>query len=59
MAYLLSILAELQALSRNMQRSDDDQRVTKVIIGGREVFQTVVEENNRAIRSYGKSPLKV
>lgn len=59
MAYLLSILAELQALSRSMQNSDSDQRVTKVIIGGREVFQTVVEENNRAIRSYGKSPLKV
>ena len=59
MAFLLSILSELQALSRTMQNSDGTQPVTKVIINGREVFQTVVDENNRAIRSNGKSPLKV
>ena len=59
MAYLLSILAELQALSRSMQNSGGNQPVVKTIINGREVFQTVVEENNRAFRNYGKSPLKV
>ena len=34
------------------------QAGTTVSIDGNEVFQTVVEENNRAIRRYGKSPLK-
>ena len=56
---MTAMLAELQSLSRIVQNLDVGQRGdTKVIIGGREVFQTVVEENNRAIRSYGKSPLK-
>lgn len=31
----------------------------QIIIGGREVFQVVVDENNRAILRNGKSPLKV
>lgn len=34
------------------------QAGTTVSIDGSEVFQTVVQENNRAIRRYGKSPLK-
>jgi len=56
---MTAMLAELQALSRIVQNLDVGQSGdTKVLINGREVFQTVVEENNRAIRSYGKSPLK-
>lgn len=31
----------------------------QIIIGGREVFQVVVDENNRAVLCNGKSPLKV
>lgn len=31
----------------------------QIIIGGKEVFQVVVDENNRAILRNGKSPLKV
>lgn len=59
-AYLLGILSELQALSRSMQSGDDRKSGdVRVIIGGREVFQVVVDENNRAVRTTGKSPLKV
>ncbi len=58
-AYLLGILSELQALSRIMRSGDSNQSGDiRVNINGREVFQAVVNENNRAIRSYGKSPLR-
>jgi len=58
-AYLLGILSELQALARSMRNGDGGQTGDiKVIIDGREVFQTIVDENNRAIRRTGKSPLK-
>ena len=58
--YLLGILAELQALSRSVRNGDGKQTGdVRVIIGGREVFQVVVDENNRAVRTTGKSPLKV
>lgn len=59
-AYLLGILAELQALSRSMRNGDGKQgQPISISIGGREVFQVVVDENNRAVRTTGKSPLKV
>lgn len=59
-AYLLGILAELQALSRSMRSGDGKQtQPISISIGGREVFQVVVDENNRVVRTTGKSPLKV
>ena len=59
-AYLLGILSELQALSRSVRNGENGQTGDiRISINGREVFQAVVDENNRAIRSYGKSPLKV
>ena len=59
-AYLLGILSELQALSRSMQSGDGKQtQPISISIGGREVFQVVVDENNRVVRTTGKSPLKV
>lgn len=59
-AYLLGILSELQALARSMRNGDDSgERVIQVNVDGHGLFQIVVDENNRAIRSSGKSPLKV
>lgn len=59
-AYLLGILAELQSLARSMRNGDGKQtQPISISIGGREVFQVVVDENNRAVRTTGKSPLKV
>ena len=58
-AYLLGILSELQALSRSMRNGDGRQpQNISISIGGREVFNVVVDENNRAIMRNGKSPLK-
>ena len=58
-AYLLSILSELQTLTRSMSSGDGTAaRDIRIIIGGREIFQAVVDENNRAIRMTGVSPLK-
>lgn len=59
-AYLLGILSELQALARSMRNSDGSgEQVIQVNVDGHGLFQIVVDENNRAIRSSGKSPLKV
>lgn len=59
-AYLLGILSELQALARSMRNGDGGQpQNIRISIGGREVFDVVVDENNRAILRNGKSPLKV
>lgn len=55
---LAAILAELQALSRQVANDDDQNRVFSFNVNGREIFEVVVDENNRAIRSYGKSPLR-
>lgn len=58
-AYLLGILSELQALSRSMRNGDGTQpQAISISIGGHEVFNVVVDENNRAIMRNGKSPLK-
>ena len=58
--YLAGILSELQGLSEFMRTQGNSQLGDiKVIINGREVFQTVVDENNRAITRTGKSPLRV
>lgn len=59
-AYLLGILSELQALSRIIRNGEGGQDGDiKIIIGGKEVFDVVVEENDRAIRRTGRSPLKM
>lgn len=59
-AYLLGILAELQALSRSMRNGDGGQaQDIRVFVGERELFQVVVDANNRVVRTTGKSPLKV
>ena len=55
---LAAILAELQALSRQVVNDDEQNRVFSFNVNGREIFEVVVDENNRAIRSYGKSPLR-
>lgn len=56
--YLLGILAELQALSRSVRNGDGRQPQPLIVsVGGREIFQIVVDENNRAVRTTGKSPL--
>ena len=58
-SYLLGILNELQALSRSIRNGENGQdNVISVNVNGREIFEVVVDENNRAIRSYGKSPLR-
>ena len=57
-AYLLGILSELQALSRSVRNGDGRQAQPLIVsVGGREIFQIVVDENNRAVRTTGKSPL--
>jgi len=56
---MTAVLAELQSLSRIVQNLDvGHSGDTKVLIDGHEVFRTVVDYNNRAIRCNGKSPLK-
>lgn len=55
---LAAILAELQALSRQVVNDDEQNRVFSFNVNGREIFEVIVDENNRAIRSYGKSPLR-
>lgn len=59
-AYLLGILSELQALARSMRNGDgSSEQVIQVNVDGNELFNFVVDKNNRAIRRTGKSPLKV
>lgn len=59
MGLLAAILAELQALGRLVTTSSDDQdRVLSFNVNGREFFQIIIDENNRAIKSYGRSPLR-
>ena len=58
-SYLLGILNELQALSRSIRNGETGQdNVISVNVNGKQLFEVVVDENNRAIRSYGKSPLR-
>lgn len=58
MGLLAAILAELQALSRQVANDDEQNQVFSFNVNGRELFEVIVDENNRAIRSYGKSSLK-
>ena len=56
-------ISELVQLVRNIrdylassgQRGND----VKVVVNGREIFQVVVDENNRAIARTGASPIRV
>lgn len=48
-------IAVLRAILSAVQSSGN----SRIVINGRDVFQTVVDENNRATRIYGVSPLKV
>lgn len=58
--YLMGILSELQALAEALRSGGSGQSSEiKLIINGREVFQTVVDENERAIQRTGKSPIRV
>lgn len=58
--YLMGILSELQALAEALRSGGSGQSSEiKLVINGREVFQTVVDENERAIQRTGKSPIRV
>ena len=58
--YLLGILSELQALSRSMRNGENGQNSDiRISINGQELFNVVVDENNRAIRRNGASPLRM
>ena len=58
-AYLLNILNELQALSRSFRDGNDKgDGVIEVNVNGRNLFEIMVEENNRAVRRTGMSPLR-
>jgi ElaB/YqjD/DUF883 family membrane-anchored ribosome-binding protein len=58
--YLSGIaLAVEQMLIHIQERNRESQGDTKVIIDGREVFNVVVRENNRAINRTGASPIRV
>lgn len=48
-------LTVLRAILSAVQASGNN----RIVINGRDVFQTVVDENNRATQIYGTSPLKV
>lgn len=52
------IIAILEQMLAYMQSDNRDGDV-KVVIDGREVFNTVVKENNRAIQRTGVSPIRV
>lgn len=56
---LNSILAELQSLAEIVRTASNGQSIIKVLIDGREVFNAVVAENNRAIQRTGASPIRV
>lgn len=57
--YLTSILAELQTMVKNAQNGGANRTIVlPVTINGHEMFQIVVDENNRAIQQRGSSPLK-
>lgn len=49
----------LEQIYQFMQTADWGQGDRQIIIGGREVFDTVVAENNRAIQRTGISPIRV
>lgn len=53
---ITSILEQMFEYMRTAGRGDQD---VKVIIDGREVFNAVVNENNRAIQRTGASPIRV
>lgn len=56
----MGILSELQALAEALRSGGSGQSSEiKLVINGREVFQTVVDENERAIQRTGKSPIRV
>ena len=58
-AYLLNILNELQALSRSFRDGNDKGNgVIEVNVNGRNLFEIMVEENNRAVHQTGMSPLR-
>lgn len=58
--YLYGILSELQALSRSMRNGENGQNSDiRISINGQELFNVVVDENNRAIRRNGASPLRM
>ena len=57
--YLTSILSELQAMVKNAQNGGANRTIVlPVNINGHEVFQIIVDENNRAIQQRGSSPLR-
>ena len=59
-AGLAAILSELQRIREQIQAGGGVQPLTiPITIDGREVFEAVVAENNRAIQRTGASPIRV
>lgn len=56
--YLIDILTELQRQGSQAQLSNRSGN-TMIMIDGREIFQVIVNENNRAIKRTGASPIRV
>lgn len=54
--YLASILALLQTLADNSGKGETSYQI---IANGREIFELVIDENNRAIQRTGASPIRV
>ena len=57
--YLPGILSELRTLVELIRGSSTGNSDIRVVIDGREVFNVVVAENNRAIQRTGISPIRV
>ena len=56
---LSDILAQLQRLVRNTEDGFSGTFVIPVSIDGRDVFEVVVDQNNREIQRTGESPIRV
>lgn len=57
---LMSVVSELQGLVQVVRGlSKNGDTVYKIIADGREIFDLVVDENNRAIQRTGQSPIRV
>jgi len=57
--HLTGIQSAIERLIEILQAGGNDQQDIRVIIDGREVFNVVVNENNRAIQRTGASPIRV
>ena len=57
--HLSGIYRALQTLIELIRANGQNNSTVKVMVDGREIFNVVVKENNRAIRRTGTSPIRV